>query len=134
MEGMLKDLPVRSKDSFSRLKETPSPGGSTKGCKLSSAAHAQQRHYHYVPTQDFPSEQVIVTEKTNILLRYLQQQWDKKTAQQSSGSGGPSAHKRDHEPHDGPGGRGGSLRKRPRLDNNSGGGSGGGGTSANHQL
>ena len=35
----------------------------------------------YVPTKDIPSEQVIVTEKTNILLRYLHQQWDKKAAQ-----------------------------------------------------
>merc|ERR1739842_33611 len=32
----------------------------------------------YVPTKDIPSDQVIVTEKTNILLRYLHQQWDKK--------------------------------------------------------
>ena len=36
----------------------------------------------YVPTKDFPGEQRIVTEKTNILLRYLHQQWDKKAAQQ----------------------------------------------------
>lgn len=34
----------------------------------------------YVPTKDIPSDQVIVTEKTNILLRYLHQQWDKKAA------------------------------------------------------
>ena len=34
-----------------------------------------------MPTKDIPSEQVIVTEKTNILLRYLHQQWDKKAAQ-----------------------------------------------------
>ncbi|XP_065168900.1 DET1- and DDB1-associated protein 1 isoform X2 [Atheta coriaria] len=32
----------------------------------------------YVPTKDFPSEQVIVTEKTNILLRYLHHHWEKK--------------------------------------------------------
>ena len=35
-----------------------------------------------MPTKDFPGEQRIVTEKTNILLRYLHQQWDKKAAQQ----------------------------------------------------
>lgn len=34
----------------------------------------------YLPTKDYPSEQVIVTEKTTILLRYLHQQWDKKNA------------------------------------------------------
>ncbi|XP_024877493.1 DET1- and DDB1-associated protein 1 isoform X1 [Temnothorax curvispinosus] len=32
----------------------------------------------YLPTKDYPSEQIIVTEKTTILLRYLHHQWDKK--------------------------------------------------------
>ncbi|RZC34524.1 DET1- and DDB1-associated protein 1, partial [Asbolus verrucosus] len=31
----------------------------------------------YVPTKDFPSEQIIVTEKTSILLKYMQTHWDK---------------------------------------------------------
>jgi len=35
----------------------------------------------YVPTKEYPSEQVIVTEKTSILLRYLHQHWDKKNLQ-----------------------------------------------------
>ncbi|XP_071952637.1 DET1- and DDB1-associated protein 1-like [Antedon mediterranea] len=35
----------------------------------------------YLPTKDYPCEQVITTEKTNILLRYLHQQWDKKNNQ-----------------------------------------------------
>ncbi|XP_017798743.1 PREDICTED: LOW QUALITY PROTEIN: DET1- and DDB1-associated protein 1 [Habropoda laboriosa] len=30
----------------------------------------------YLPTKDYPSEQIIVTEKTTILLRYLHQQWN----------------------------------------------------------
>ena len=34
----------------------------------------------YVPTKDYPYEQEIVTERTNILLRYLHQQLDKKIA------------------------------------------------------
>ena len=42
---------------------------------------SRSRSTVYVPTKDVPSEQVIVTEKTNILLRYLHQQWDKKAAQ-----------------------------------------------------
>ena len=42
---------------------------------------SRSRSTVYVPTKDIPSEQVIVTEKTNILLRYLHQQWDKKAAQ-----------------------------------------------------
>ncbi|KAK0081630.1 hypothetical protein PV325_011852 [Microctonus aethiopoides] len=35
----------------------------------------------YLPTKDYPSEQIIVTEKTTILLRYLHQKWDKKSAE-----------------------------------------------------
>ncbi|XP_011503419.1 PREDICTED: DET1- and DDB1-associated protein 1 [Ceratosolen solmsi marchali] len=35
----------------------------------------------YLPTKDYPSEQVIVTEKTTIVLRYLHQRWDKKTTE-----------------------------------------------------
>ncbi|XP_063985596.1 DET1- and DDB1-associated protein 1 [Diachasmimorpha longicaudata] len=35
----------------------------------------------YLPTKDYPSEQIIVTEKTTILLRYLHQQWDKKNSE-----------------------------------------------------
>ncbi|KAK1124368.1 hypothetical protein K0M31_006735 [Melipona bicolor] len=34
----------------------------------------------YLPTKDHPSEQIIVTEKTTILLRYLHQHWDKNHA------------------------------------------------------
>ncbi|XP_063921506.1 DET1- and DDB1-associated protein 1 [Zophobas morio] len=34
----------------------------------------------YIPTKDFPSEQIIVTEKTSILLKYMQTHWDKKNA------------------------------------------------------
>jgi len=36
----------------------------------------------YVPTKDIPAQQVIVTEKTNILLRYLHAQFDKKPGKQ----------------------------------------------------
>ena len=34
----------------------------------------------YVPTKDYPHKQEIVTERTNILLRNLRQQLDKKIA------------------------------------------------------
>ncbi|XP_044745746.1 DET1- and DDB1-associated protein 1 isoform X1 [Coccinella septempunctata] len=40
----------------------------------------------YIPTKDYPAAQIIVTEKTTILLKYMQQHWDKKQASQ----------KRDH--------------------------------------
>ncbi|XP_061588632.1 DET1- and DDB1-associated protein 1-like isoform X2 [Cololabis saira] len=59
----LKGLPVYNKNNFSRFH-----------------ADSNRRPSVYLPTRDYPSEQIIVTEKTNILLRYLHQQWDKKNA------------------------------------------------------
>ncbi|XP_044745747.1 DET1- and DDB1-associated protein 1 isoform X2 [Coccinella septempunctata] len=35
----------------------------------------------YIPTKDYPAAQIIVTEKTTILLKYMQQHWDKKASQ-----------------------------------------------------
>ncbi|KAJ8273953.1 hypothetical protein COCON_G00085780 [Conger conger] len=64
--NFLKGLPVYNKSNFSRF-HTDSV------CKASN-----RRPSVYLPTREFPSEQVIVTEKTNILLRYLHQQWNKK--------------------------------------------------------
>ncbi|KAG5890915.1 DET1- and DDB1-associated protein 1 [Gonioctena quinquepunctata] len=60
-----------------------------------------QRPSIYVPTKDYPSEQIIVTEKTSILLKYMQQHWDKKY----------NTKKRDlsPQPHE-------SLRKRQRTE------------------
>ncbi|XP_040911275.1 DET1- and DDB1-associated protein 1-like isoform X2 [Toxotes jaculatrix] len=59
----LKGLPVYNKNNFSRFH-----------------ADSNRRPSVYLPTREYPSEQIIVTEKTNILLRYLHQQWDKKNA------------------------------------------------------
>ncbi|NWU27670.1 DDA1 protein, partial [Dyaphorophyia castanea] len=72
----LKGLPVYNKSNFSRFH-------ADSVCKASN-----RRPSVYLPTREFPSEQIIVTEKTNILLRYLHQQWDKKNA----------AKKREQEP------------------------------------
>jgi DET1- and DDB1-associated protein 1 len=47
---------------------------------------------------------VIVTEKKNILLRYLHQQWDKKNAPKKREHGNENAND-------------GIMRKRPRLEN-----------------
>ncbi|CAD7077728.1 unnamed protein product [Hermetia illucens] len=57
----------------------------------------------YLPTEDLPSEQIIVTEKKNILLRYLHQQWDKKIN---------APKRRDNSEVGGDA----SNRKRPRLE------------------
>ncbi|XP_055548886.1 DET1- and DDB1-associated protein 1 [Wyeomyia smithii] len=87
----LKDLPCHNEENFSLF-------NTENGVKTSS-----KRPSVYIQTAEIPSEQVIVTEKKNILLRYLHQQWDKKNAPK----------KRDHgnEPSSD------ALRKRPRLEN-----------------
>ncbi|KAA8587708.1 DET1- and DDB1-associated protein 1 [Etheostoma spectabile] len=64
----LKGLPVYNKNNFSRFH-------ADSVCKASN-----RRPSVYLPTREYPSEQIIVTEKTNILLRYLHQQWDKKNS------------------------------------------------------
>uniref|UniRef100_A0A2I3HEJ5 DET1- and DDB1-associated protein 1 n=1 Tax=Nomascus leucogenys TaxID=61853 RepID=A0A2I3HEJ5_NOMLE len=61
MADFLKELPVYDKSNFSRFH-----GDSV--CKASN-----QRPSVYLPTRGYPSEQIIVTEKTNILPRYLHQ-------------------------------------------------------------
>ncbi|XP_027767154.1 DET1- and DDB1-associated protein 1 [Empidonax traillii] len=71
--------------------DTAPPGGPRTGPRHRTAPNAagsgcarlpgpNRRPSVYLPTREFPSEQIIVTEKTNILLRYLHQQWDKKNA------------------------------------------------------
>ena len=68
MANFLKGLPVYNKSNFSSFHANCL-------CKASN-----RRPPVYLPTQEYPSEQIIVTEKTNILLRYLQQQREKKNA------------------------------------------------------
>ncbi|KAL7992882.1 hypothetical protein Chor_017138 [Crotalus horridus] len=68
LADFLKGLPVYNKSNFSRFH-------ADSVCKASN-----RRPSVYLPTREYPSEQIIVTEKTNILLRYLHQQWDKKNA------------------------------------------------------
>ncbi|MEJ1287879.1 DET1 and DDB1 associated 1 [Cricetulus griseus] len=90
----LKGLPVYNKSNFSRFH-------SDSVCKASN-----RRPSVYLPTREYPSEQIIVTEKTNILLRYLHQQWDKKNA----------AKKRDQEQVEAEGESSAPPRKVARTD------------------
>ncbi|XP_067317867.1 DET1- and DDB1-associated protein 1-like [Anolis sagrei] len=90
----LKSLPVYNKSNFSRFH-------ADSICKASN-----RRPSVYLPTREYPSEQIIVTEKTNILLRYLHQQWDKKNA----------AKKRDPEEVEIEGENSAPLRKIARTD------------------
>ena len=109
LSEFLKDLPTHNRDNFTRIQSDASSlgrphSGQVRNTNISildsNIANyrsfiygtfekylndfqitSRSRSTVYVPTKDIPSEQVIVTEKTNILLRYLHQQWDKKAAQ-----------------------------------------------------
>jgi len=63
----LKDLPSKNKEHFSRL-----------NIETHNRSY-NNRKSTYLTTKDIPPEQKIVTERENMLLRYLHQQWDKKT-------------------------------------------------------
>ncbi|KAK7805121.1 hypothetical protein U0070_004247 [Myodes glareolus] len=113
----LKGLPVYNKSNFSRFH-------ADSVCKASN-----RRPSVYLPTREYPSEQseycstsssttarrgqVIVTEKTNILLRYLHQQWDKKA---SFLAGDNAAKKRDQEQVEAEGESSAPPRKVARTD------------------
>jgi DET1- and DDB1-associated protein 1 len=109
---MLKDLPVHNQENFSLY-------NIDSGARTSS----MKRPSVYLPTIDIPAEQskseqmifncatsmfnvyifsVIITEKKNILLRYLHQTWDKKNA--------PKKREAESTPSDN------LFRKRVRLD------------------
>ncbi|XP_044740216.1 DET1- and DDB1-associated protein 1 [Chrysoperla carnea] len=91
----LKGLPSYDESNFSRFH---TDNNSRSGMKRPSV---------YLPTKDYPSEQIIVTEKTSILLRYLHQLWDKKQNTQK---------KRDHTASEGTNDETWGARKRPRVD------------------
>ncbi|CAO2612459.1 DET1- and DDB1-associated protein 1 [Lemmus lemmus] len=97
----LKGLPVYNKSNFSRFH-------ADSVCKASN-----RRPSVYLPTREYPSEQIIVTEKTNILLRYLHQQWDKKA---SFLAGDNAAKKRDQEQVEAEGESSAPPRKVARTD------------------
>ncbi|CAG9803446.1 unnamed protein product [Chironomus riparius] len=59
----LKDLPVHNHENFSQY-------------NVDNAR--TKRPSIYLPTVDYPADQIIITEKKNILLRYLHQTWEKK--------------------------------------------------------
>ncbi|KAH9524494.1 DET1- and DDB1-associated protein 1 [Bulinus truncatus] len=69
MGDFLKGLPSYNESNFTRFH--------------SDSSHRYNKPTVYISTKDHPSEQVITTEKTNILLRYLHQQWDKKHVSQT---------------------------------------------------
>ncbi|XP_072037850.1 DET1- and DDB1-associated protein 1-like [Amphiura filiformis] len=92
---LLKGLPSHNESNFSRYYTEPN----RTTCKKPTV---------YLPTKDFPSEQVITTEKTNILLRYLHQQWDKKNLHKKRDTNSASLDVESASP----------ARKMPRLEAN----------------
>ena len=97
--NFLKDLPTYNQENFTKIHEVDvSQQTPTKG----------RRQTKYVPTDEYsPDEQEIVTEKTNILLRYLHQQLDKKLSLIQN-----PKREASKEPNEVP------LRKKVRLDLN----------------
>nr|ACO15029.1 DET1- and DDB1-associated protein 1 [Caligus clemensi] len=92
VSDFLRNLPSTNRENFTRLSsESPS-----------NQSQSLRRNTVYVPTKDTPSEQIIITEKTNILLRFLHQQWEKKAGQKRRESSSEG-----HENSD---------RKKPRMD------------------
>jgi len=122
MNEFLKDLPTRNRENFSRLHCDASVSGSPGGSLYASRNTVTTRgrgSCNYVPTKDIPADAVIVTEKTNILLRYLHQQWDKKdktaarkreleAAAAAAGASGANGNAKNSDEE--------SARKKPRLD------------------
>ena len=72
----LKDLPTYNRENFTRIHNNESSHRNGGNQQITS----RNRPTMYVPTKEYPYEQEIVTERTNILLRYLHQQLDKKMA------------------------------------------------------
>ncbi|KAL3865905.1 hypothetical protein ACJMK2_043253 [Sinanodonta woodiana] len=69
MADFLKELPSYNETNFTRF-HADSGNGKTN----------MKRPAVYISTKDYPEQQIITTEKTNILLRYLHQQWDRKNS------------------------------------------------------
>lgn len=103
VNDFMKGLPIHDSKNFTHL-------SNDHGIRTS-----QKRASIYLPTEDVPEQaQLIVMDKRCVLLRYLTQQWDKKTLQR----------KREHG-NDGNNGNANSTtngsnnsKKRPRYDGN----------------
>ncbi|XP_065207838.1 DET1- and DDB1-associated protein 1 [Planococcus citri] len=99
----LKTLPSYDKNNFSRFHTD------------STNRTCVKRPSVYISTEEIPSEQIIVTEKTNILLRYLHQRWEN-NAQNTL----PQQKKRDQAPESGNSDEMNIIpRKRLRIEPNS---------------
>ena len=87
--AFLTGLPSFKRDNFARYSSSDGAGASP----ATSAGNSSRRGRPsvYICTKDYPAEQVITTEKTNILLRYLHQQWDRKNLHAKRAGSRPDA-------------------------------------------
>lgn len=107
----LKDLPTHNRDNFTRLQADGGAGGNLSR----NQATTRHRPAVYVPTKDIPASQVIKTEKYNILVHYLHQQFDKKEAAANAQRKREAEARAQEE-------ESGQRSKKPRLDPLSSGG------------
>merc|ERR1712223_1363479 len=108
LSDFLKDLPTYNRENFSRIHNNDGSTTSSSTTPRGASTASRHRPQMYVPTKDYPHEQEIVTERTNILLRYLHQQLDKKIA--------ISAAQKKREAELPPAGNSEVARKKARLD------------------
>jgi len=76
--AFLSGLPSFKEDNFARFTVGGGEGGGGTNSIGFKSSSGRGRPSLYVCTKDYEAEQVITTEKTNILLRYLHKQWDRK--------------------------------------------------------
>ncbi|EDW57750.1 DET1- and DDB1-associated protein 1 [Drosophila novamexicana] len=102
VSDFIKGLPIHDSNNFTHL-------SNDHGIRTS-----QKRASVYLPTEDGQEQaQLIVMDKRCVLLRYLTQQWDKKTLQRKREHGNDgSSNNTNSTPN------GNNSKKRPRLDAN----------------
>ncbi|XP_017857845.1 PREDICTED: DET1- and DDB1-associated protein 1 [Drosophila arizonae] len=98
----IKGLPIYDSNNFTLL-------SNDHGIRTS-----QKRASVYLPTEDTPDQaQLIVLDKRCVLLRYLTQQWDKKTLQRKREHGNDGSSNNTNNSTNG-----NNSKKRPRLEAN----------------
>ncbi|KAH8403361.1 hypothetical protein KR222_011358 [Zaprionus bogoriensis] len=108
VSDFIKGLPIHDSKNFTHL-------SNEYGIRTS-----QKRASVYLPTEDVPEQaQLIVMDKRCVLLRYLTQQWDKKTLQRKREHGGNDGNSGNNNANSTTnGGSGSNSKKRPRYDGN----------------
>ncbi|XP_067946105.1 DET1- and DDB1-associated protein 1-like [Watersipora subatra] len=94
MADFLKNLPCHNQQNFEHIEPASSNRGSSGHGSRNTSCSVKMPPV-FIQTKDYPSEQIMITtEKTNILLRYLQQQLDKRNKKREAPeeAGNPRKH------------------------------------------